>query len=110
MQQVTTDASASVRHISLDRPEPSPDIEGRAMMTLAEELFPICRIITGNGVRQTLDILRRIPERWASRRRAPPARVSQRRPRVGRPVGRPDALTSSVPGVIGAAPVASPSP
>ena len=29
------------------------------MMTLAEELFPICRSITGNGVRQTLEILRR---------------------------------------------------
>ena len=28
-------------------------------MTLAEELFPICRSITGNGVRQTLEILRR---------------------------------------------------
>lgn len=29
------------------------------MMTLAEELFPICRSITGTGVRQTLEILRR---------------------------------------------------
>jgi aminopeptidase-like protein len=29
------------------------------MMALAEELFPICRSITGNGVRQTLEILRR---------------------------------------------------
>jgi aminopeptidase-like protein len=28
------------------------------MMTLIEELFPICRSITGNGVRQTLEILR----------------------------------------------------
>ena len=29
------------------------------MMALVEELFPICRSITGNGVRQTLKILRR---------------------------------------------------
>jgi len=29
------------------------------MMALVEELFPICRSITGNGVRQTLAILRR---------------------------------------------------
>jgi aminopeptidase-like protein len=29
------------------------------MMALVEELFPICRSITGNGVRQTLEILRR---------------------------------------------------
>lgn len=28
------------------------------MMALAEELFPICRSITGSGVRQTLEILR----------------------------------------------------
>jgi len=29
------------------------------MMALIEELFPICRSITGNGVRQTLETLRR---------------------------------------------------
>ena len=28
-------------------------------MALIEELFPICRSITGNGVRQTLETLRR---------------------------------------------------
>jgi aminopeptidase-like protein len=39
--------------------EPSLDMDGNAMMALAEELFPICRSITGNGVRQTLEILRR---------------------------------------------------
>ena len=33
--------------------------EGENMMLLAEELFPICRSITGNGVRQTLEILKR---------------------------------------------------
>jgi aminopeptidase-like protein len=32
---------------------------GVAMHALAAELFPICRSITGNGVRQTLEILRR---------------------------------------------------
>jgi len=35
---------------------------GRVMWALLEELFPICRSITGHGVRQTLDILgRNIP-------------------------------------------------
>jgi aminopeptidase-like protein len=34
-------------------------MDGKAMMALVEELFPICRSITGNGVRQTLKILRR---------------------------------------------------
>jgi len=33
---------------------------GEKMYTLAEELFPICRSITGNGVRQTLAILQRV--------------------------------------------------
>jgi aminopeptidase-like protein len=32
---------------------------GDAMMALIEELFPICRSITGNGVRETLSILRK---------------------------------------------------
>jgi aminopeptidase-like protein len=36
---------------------------GQAMHDLATELFPICRSITGNGVRKTLDILaRELPE------------------------------------------------
>lgn len=36
--------------------------DGREMMALAKRLQPICRSITGNGVRETLDILReRIP-------------------------------------------------
>src|SRR6266699_3782269 len=35
------------------------DDQGKAMMALAEELFPTCRSITGNGVRQTLAILQR---------------------------------------------------
>jgi aminopeptidase-like protein len=33
---------------------------GKAMMVLVEELFPICRSITGPGVRQTLRILQRL--------------------------------------------------
>jgi aminopeptidase-like protein len=32
--------------------------DGRAMLRLIEELFPICRSITGNGVRETLRVLR----------------------------------------------------
>jgi aminopeptidase-like protein len=46
---------------------PSPDGQpsagsGAAMMRMAAELFPICRSITGDGVRETLAILaRRIP-------------------------------------------------
>ena len=35
------------------------DAGGNGMMALVEELFPICRSITGNGVRQTLEILQR---------------------------------------------------
>ena len=33
---------------------------GQAMHNLAGELYPICRSITGNGVRQTLNLLQRI--------------------------------------------------
>ena len=36
----------------------SVDGGGNAMMALIEKLFPICRSITGNGVRETLAILR----------------------------------------------------
>ena len=35
----------------------SSDADGKTMMALIEELFPICRSITGNGVRQTLAAL-----------------------------------------------------
>jgi aminopeptidase-like protein len=45
--------------VSLDARQPSRDVDGHAMMALIKELFPICRSITGNGVRQTLEILRR---------------------------------------------------
>src|ERR1700722_1555427 len=31
--------------------------DGQAMLTLIEELFPICRSITGDGVRETLRVL-----------------------------------------------------
>jgi aminopeptidase-like protein len=42
---------------SLD--EWSPNTDGEAMIALVQELFPICRSITGNGVRNTLAILKR---------------------------------------------------
>jgi aminopeptidase-like protein len=35
------------------------DDQGKAMMALIQELFPICRSITGHGLRQTLAILQR---------------------------------------------------
>ena len=34
---------------------PAADDVGQEMHELARELFPICRSITGNGLRQTLD-------------------------------------------------------
>jgi aminopeptidase-like protein len=37
----------------------SPEEVGREMYQLIEELYPICRSITGNGFRQTMEILRR---------------------------------------------------
>jgi aminopeptidase-like protein len=37
----------------------NPERAGREMYALAEELFPICRSITGDGVRETLNIVRR---------------------------------------------------
>ena len=41
----------------------SSDLQGEYSYKLAEELFPICRSITGNGVRKTLKIIQReIPE------------------------------------------------
>lgn len=43
----------------LDDPLSGEDTDGKAMMGLIEELFPICRSITGNGIRQTLEILQR---------------------------------------------------
>src|SRR5262245_50265037 len=44
------------------RAELDREAEGRAMHALAAELYPICRSITGEGIRQTLDALgRRLP-------------------------------------------------
>lgn len=47
----------------------STDVEGQDIYALASEIFPLCRSITGQGVRDTLDILaRHIPlERRAIR-------------------------------------------
>src|SRR5262249_30152249 len=42
-----------------DRPTMALADDGAAMMALIAELFPICRSITGNGVRRTLEILKR---------------------------------------------------
>jgi aminopeptidase-like protein len=36
--------------------------DGQSMLTLIEELFPICRSITGEGVRETLRVLRKYIE------------------------------------------------
>ena len=41
------------------QPEVERIAEGREMYALASEIFPICRSITGNGVRQTFEILKR---------------------------------------------------
>jgi aminopeptidase-like protein len=49
------DSSAAIGTAGLDF-QGNP---GAAMHALATELYPICRSITGNGVRQTLEILRR---------------------------------------------------
>jgi aminopeptidase-like protein len=45
--------------MSLDGCASCGEADGKAMMALIEELFPICRSITGNGVRRTLKILQR---------------------------------------------------
>ena len=46
-----------------DPARPGQAIPGQAMYDLAGLLFPICRSLTGNGVRQTLDIIReRLPD------------------------------------------------
>ncbi|MFO1056674.1 MAG: DUF4910 domain-containing protein [Dongiaceae bacterium] len=43
-------------------PQDAPEPEAAAMLQLAEELFPICRSTTGDGLRRTLSVIaRRIP-------------------------------------------------
>lgn len=50
-----------MRHKEILEEERSTDYDsGAAMYALLEELYPICRSITGSGVRQTLEILGRI--------------------------------------------------
>jgi aminopeptidase-like protein len=44
---------------AVDECSPLSEADGESMLALIQELFPICRSITGNGVRQTLAILRR---------------------------------------------------
>jgi aminopeptidase-like protein len=52
-------ANVSLKLGTFDEVAPVSDADGKALMALIEELFPICRSITGNGVRQTLGILQR---------------------------------------------------
>jgi len=42
-----------------DASHPPASIDAAGMMRIAEELYPICRSITGDGVRQSLAILKR---------------------------------------------------
>ena len=44
---------------AVDECSPLSEADGENMFALIQELFPICRSITGNGVRQTLAILQR---------------------------------------------------
>jgi len=44
---------------AVDECSPLSEADGESMLALIQELFPICRSITGNGVRQTLAILER---------------------------------------------------
>jgi aminopeptidase-like protein len=44
---------------AVDRCSPLSKADGEIKIALIQELFPICRSITSNGVRQSLAILRR---------------------------------------------------
>ena len=50
---------ASAIDPSAHRQTPAAGAVGRALHDLASRLYPICRSITGNGVRQTLDLIGR---------------------------------------------------
>jgi aminopeptidase-like protein len=52
-------ATAGLRPRSADAPELPYSATGAEIFELAREIFPICRSITGDGVRETLGILAR---------------------------------------------------
>lgn len=51
-----------MREISSSTKTVSPEETGQSMYALVTELYPICRSMTGDGVRQTIEIIgRKIP-------------------------------------------------
>lgn len=58
--KVESDRDSNGRHVAFDRPNAIGEEDiGLRIYALASELYPLCRSITGNGVRQSLDIVRR---------------------------------------------------
>ena len=56
----SSEENLSLRQNSkVDKCPPLSEADGESMLALIQELFPICRSITGNGLRQTLAILQR---------------------------------------------------
>src|SRR5688572_8645165 len=54
---VLTPASTASVAMADHNPSPAPEALGPALLELIEKLYPICRSITGEGVRETLRIL-----------------------------------------------------
>jgi len=52
-------ADMNLEMTTLDGQASRCEADGKAIMSLIEELFPICRSITGSGLRRTLNILQR---------------------------------------------------